>query len=200
MFVGEQLTPLPLQVVQARPIRTVVSVETKPPNYVLMSVIVMVGFCFLFGLIALLIGLQVSLSVHPPPLFHCNPGPHSWPVCTCGSLLPTPPLSPHTSHSLLSTPPTLSPYLPLSPLYTSLSLSSPHLSLSLFLSLFLFLSLSLSPLSTVQSDSAWATGDRVRARRLSAAARGWNVSGIVFGVVVWLVVVLTSVTSTAVVD
>ena len=58
-------------------------------------------------------------------------------------------------------------------------------------------SLSLSLLHS-QSDSAWASGDSARARRLSAAARGWNVAGIVFGVVVWLLVILSSVTSSAV--
>jgi len=33
--------------------------DVKPPNYVVLSVITMIFFCWIFGLIALLVGLQV---------------------------------------------------------------------------------------------------------------------------------------------
>ena len=36
-----------------------VAVHIKPPNYVVLSVITMVFFCWIFGLIGLLVGLQV---------------------------------------------------------------------------------------------------------------------------------------------
>ena len=53
-----------VQVVQAAPIvtrRTVI--EPKPPNHILLSLIVFLMFCWVFGLIALIMGMQVSLSI-----------------------------------------------------------------------------------------------------------------------------------------
>ena len=35
-------------------------VEVKPSNYIVMSVITMLFFCFIFGLIALFVGMQVG--------------------------------------------------------------------------------------------------------------------------------------------
>ena len=35
-------------------------VDVKPSNYIVMSVITMLFFCFIFGLIALFVGLQVG--------------------------------------------------------------------------------------------------------------------------------------------
>lgn len=49
-----------IQVVQGQPVQSHVLVELKPPNYVVMSVITMLFFCFIFGLIALLLSLQVG--------------------------------------------------------------------------------------------------------------------------------------------
>ena len=49
-----------------------------------------------------------------------------------------------------------------------------------------------------QVDSAWASGDRDGARRLSAAARGWNIAGMIFGGVVWVLVVVSAVSGSAV--
>ena len=54
------LSHMHMQVVQGQPIRSQVFVELKPPNYVIMSVITMLFFCFIFGLIALLLSLQVG--------------------------------------------------------------------------------------------------------------------------------------------
>ena len=34
--------------------------EVKPSNYIVMSVITMLFFCFIFGLIALFVGMQVG--------------------------------------------------------------------------------------------------------------------------------------------
>ncbi|CAI8036019.1 hypothetical protein GBAR_LOCUS20207 [Geodia barretti] len=95
-----------ITVVQAAPIvtrRTVI--EPKPPNHILLSLIVFLMFCWVFGLIALIMGMQV--------------------------------------------------------------------------------------------DSAWAAGDGNRARRLSASARGWNLAGMIFGSVLYVTIVVSSVTSSA---
>ena len=46
--------------VQGQPVETRVFVDVKPSNYIVMSVITMLFFCFIFGLIALFVGLQVG--------------------------------------------------------------------------------------------------------------------------------------------
>lgn len=46
-------------------------------------------------------------------------------------------------------------------------------------------------------DSAWASGDRDGARRLSAVARGWNIAGFVVGTIVYVVAVASAVGSVA---
>lgn len=46
--------------VQGQPVETRVFVDVKPSNYIVMSVITMLFFCFIFGLIALFMGLQVG--------------------------------------------------------------------------------------------------------------------------------------------
>ena len=50
-----------VQVVQATPIVTRTVVELKPRNHILFSLIVFLLFCWVFGLIALIMGMQVSL-------------------------------------------------------------------------------------------------------------------------------------------
>lgn len=97
-------------------------VEPKPPNHIIFSLIVFLLFCWVFGLIALIMGMQVSLS------------------------------------SL-----------------SQIAGSSSHL----------------------QVDSAWAAGDRNRARRLSASARGWNLAGMIVGTVVYVLAVVSAVASSA---
>ena len=52
------------QVVQARPVGARVIVEAKPPNHIILSVVVLVAFCWVFGLIALIVGMQVCNCVH----------------------------------------------------------------------------------------------------------------------------------------
>lgn len=47
-----------------------------------------------------------------------------------------------------------------------------------------------------QVDSAWAAGDRDGSRRLSSAARGWNIAGIVVGVVVYVCIIVSVVAVT----
>lgn len=47
--------------VQARPVATRLVVEVKPPNYIVLSVIVFLCFCWVFGLIGLIMGLQVRV-------------------------------------------------------------------------------------------------------------------------------------------
>ena len=49
----------------------------------------------------------------------------------------------------------------------------------------------------MQVDSVWASGDRDGARRLSAAARGWNIAGMIVGGTVYVLAVIASVASTA---
>ena len=56
-----RLSRVLLQVVQARPVGARVVVEAKPANYVLLSVIVLVVFCWVFGLIGLIVGIQVYM-------------------------------------------------------------------------------------------------------------------------------------------
>ena len=46
-------------------------------------------------------------------------------------------------------------------------------------------------------DSAWASGDRSGARRMSAAARGWNIAGMIVGGIVYVLIVVSAVASTA---
>jgi len=48
-----------------------------------------------------------------------------------------------------------------------------------------------------QVDSSWVAGDREGARRHSAAARGWNIAGIVVGVVVYVCAVIAVVATAA---
>ena len=49
-----------LQVISAQPVvRQNVYLNVKPPNYLVMSVIVLFFFCWIFGLIALFTSLQV---------------------------------------------------------------------------------------------------------------------------------------------
>lgn len=92
-------------VVQARPVATRLVFEVKPPNYIALSIIVFLCFCWIFGLIGFIMGLQV--------------------------------------------------------------------------------------------DSAWASGNRDQARRLSAMARGWNIAGFIGGTVVYLIAVASAVSSAA---
>lgn len=47
-------------IAQPRPAVVQTNIHVKPPNYVVMSVITMLFCCFLFGLIGLVVGLQVS--------------------------------------------------------------------------------------------------------------------------------------------
>ena len=47
-------------------------VEVKPSNYIVMSVITMLFFCFIFGLIALFVGMQVGGWVGHCPLWACR--------------------------------------------------------------------------------------------------------------------------------
>ena len=47
-----------------------------------------------------------------------------------------------------------------------------------------------------QVDSAWAAGDRDGSRRFSSVARGWNIAGIVVGVVVYVCLVIAVVAGT----
>ena len=49
-----------------------------------------------------------------------------------------------------------------------------------------------------QVDSAWAAGDRDGSRRFSSAARGWNIAGIVVGVVVYVCLIVAVVAGTVV--
>ena len=51
-------------VTQARPVESRVFVEIKPPNYVVLSIITLLFFCWIFGLIGLVVGLQVYAYVH----------------------------------------------------------------------------------------------------------------------------------------
>lgn len=52
-------------VTQARPIENRVFVEIKPSNYVVLSIITMLFFCWIFGLIGLIVGMQVrKLSIY----------------------------------------------------------------------------------------------------------------------------------------
>ena len=44
-----------------------------------------------------------------------------------------------------------------------------------------------------QVDSAWAAGDREGSRRYSSAARGWNIAGMVVGVVLYVCVIIGAV-------
>ena len=48
-------------VTQARPVESRVFVEIKPPNYVVLSIITLLFFCWIFGLIGLVVGLQVYI-------------------------------------------------------------------------------------------------------------------------------------------
>lgn len=51
---------------QARPVeRRVVAVDYKPPNYVTLSIITMLCFCWILGLIGLILALQVSQQMRP---------------------------------------------------------------------------------------------------------------------------------------
>ena len=57
------------QVIQAQPVVRQIVVDLKPPNYVVLSLLVMIFGCFLFGLIALVFALQVRRwSSFSPPL------------------------------------------------------------------------------------------------------------------------------------
>ena len=49
----------------------------------------------------------------------------------------------------------------------------------------------------MQVDSAWASGDRDGARRLSAAARHWNIAGMIVGSILYVLVVIASIASAA---
>ena len=49
-------------VTQARPIESRVFVEIKPSNYIVLSIITLLFFCWIFGLIGLIVGMQVSRS------------------------------------------------------------------------------------------------------------------------------------------
>lgn len=40
---------------------TRVVIEAKPPNYIVLSLIVFLLFCWIFGLIGLIVGLQVRV-------------------------------------------------------------------------------------------------------------------------------------------
>lgn len=51
-------------VTQARPVESRVFVEIKPPNYVVLSIITLLFFCWIFGLIGLIVGLQVHQILH----------------------------------------------------------------------------------------------------------------------------------------
>ena len=51
----------------------------------------------------------------------------------------------------------------------------------------------LSPPLSCQVDSAWAAGDRVRARQSSRKAKGWSVAGIIFGIALYVVIVIIAI-------
>lgn len=53
------------------------------------------------------------------------------------------------------------------------------------------------PLTALQVDSAWQAGDHVGAKRLSATARGWNLAGMIVGGVVYVLVVVAAIASSA---
>lgn len=44
-----------------------------------------------------------------------------------------------------------------------------------------------------QVDSAWLSGDREGARRMSRQARGWNLAGMISGVIAYVMIVIVAV-------
>ena len=58
-------------VTQARPVESRVFVEIKPPNYVVLSIITLLFFCWIFGLIGLIVGLQVGILIRQIKFLLC---------------------------------------------------------------------------------------------------------------------------------